>query len=155
MRAATDHPVRAAQALAPLVDARLACGDLAGAQRRRRPRSATSPTGAGIRLVTALAELATARVTAAGDEPGGAAPPAQRALVEFGRLAMPFEAAQARLELARALGGSAPALACDEARSALAVFRSLGAARAADVAAALLRGLGVRRRHRGSALPAS
>ena len=55
---------------------------------------------------------------------------------------MPLDAGEARLELARALAGEAPEVAADEARAALAAFRALGAARAADVAAALLRELG-------------
>jgi DNA-binding NarL/FixJ family response regulator len=92
--------------------------------------------------VAALADLATARVVAAGGAPGDAASAARRALTAFAGLAMPFEAAQARLVLARALSGSAPVLACDEARSALAVFRTLGAARAMDMAGEVLRGLG-------------
>lgn len=44
--------------------------------------------------------------------------------------------------LARALSDSAPALAGDEARSALAVFRALGAVRAVNIANELLRGFG-------------
>jgi ATP/maltotriose-dependent transcriptional regulator MalT len=141
VRAATDHPVRAAQLLAPLVDARLACADPRGAANAVTELRDIADA-AGIRLVTALADLATARVAAAGGQAGDAAQSAQRARVAFSRLAMPYETAQARLELARALAGSAPALACDEARSALAVFQALGASRAIDVAAELLRGLG-------------
>jgi len=140
-RAVTDHPVRAAQLLAPLVDARLACSDLDGAATAAVELRGVAD-GAGIRLVAALADLATARVAAADAQPGKAAEAARRALVAFSGLAMPFDAAQARLELARALAGSAPPLACDEARSALAAFRALGAARAMDNAAELLRRLG-------------
>lgn len=139
--AATDHPVRAAQLLAPLIDARLACTDPHGAA-AAAAELRTLADGTGIRLVTALADLATARVAAAGGQPGDAAQAARRALGAFNRLAMPFETAQARLELARARAGDAPALACDEARSALAVFRALGASCAMDVAAELLRALG-------------
>ena len=96
----------------------------------------------GIRLIAARADLAAARVaTAAGDE-GEAAECAQRALAAFGALAMPFDAALARLELARAIAGGTPEVAADEARAALGTFRELGAARAVDAAAALLRELG-------------
>jgi DNA-binding NarL/FixJ family response regulator len=141
VRAAADHPVRAAQLLVPLVEARLACADLSGAAAAAGELRGLAATS-GIRLVAALADLATARVVAAGGAPGDAASAARRALTAFAGLAMPFEAAQARLVLARALSGSAPVLACDEARSALAVFRTLGAARAMDMAGEVLRGLG-------------
>lgn len=47
-----------------------------------------------------------------------------------------------RLELARAIAGKTPEVAVDEARSALAAFRALGASRGVDAAAALLRDLG-------------
>ena len=141
LRAAADHPVRAAQLLGPLVDARLAAGDPQGAA-TAVAELRTIADGTGIRLVTALADLSAARVAAAGDQPHDAAPAARRALAEFARLLMPFETAQARLELARALAVSAPAVAMDEAGTALAVFRELGAARAMDVAHDVLRGLG-------------
>ena len=55
---------------------------------------------------------------------------------------MPFDVGEARLELARAIAPEAPELAADEARAALAAFRELGASRALDAAAALLRELG-------------
>ena len=55
---------------------------------------------------------------------------------------MPFGVGQARLDLARALAGAAPELARDEARTAHAAFRELGAVRAMDAAASLLRALG-------------
>ena len=141
VRGATDHPVRTAQLLAPLVDARLASADLPGAAIAATELRGVAVT-AGIRLVTAVADLAAARVDGAGSRSVDAAQSARRALVAFSDLAMPYETAQARLELARALAGSAPALAGDEARGALAVFRALGASQAADVTAQLLRALG-------------
>jgi DNA-binding NarL/FixJ family response regulator len=55
---------------------------------------------------------------------------------------MPYEAAQARLELARGLANESPDLAVEEARAAYATFRELGASRARDEAAAVLRELG-------------
>ena len=61
----------------------------------------------------------------------------------FSALALPLEAARAQLELARALAPDAPAAAIAEARLALRTFERLGAARDADAAADLLRGLGV------------
>jgi len=56
---------------------------------------------------------------------------------------MPHEAAEARVEVARAIAAEQRALAIDEAKAAHTTFRDLGAARAQDGAAALLRELGV------------
>ena len=56
---------------------------------------------------------------------------------------MPYEAAQVRLRLARQFADAHPQLAREEARHAMIAFERLGAARAADEAAALLRSLGV------------
>ena len=55
---------------------------------------------------------------------------------------MPLHVGEARLALARALAPSAPDVASDEARAALAAFRELGASRAMDAAGAVLRELG-------------
>ena len=55
---------------------------------------------------------------------------------------MPYDVAEARLELARALARESPELAVEEAHAAHATFRELGAARARDSAAAVLRELG-------------
>ena len=136
---AADHAVRTASLLAPLVDARLEDGDVGGAA-AAADRLAELARTTGIRVVEATAELAAARVAlVTGQDATG---PARRALRAFGRLAMPFGAAQARLELARALATDQPDLARDEARTALALFRELGAAQAMDAAARLLRSLG-------------
>ena len=141
LRATEDDAVRATQLLAPLVDARLACGDTAGADEAAR-RLAGLAGQTGIRLVGARAELAAARVAAHLGRPADAAESARSALSAFTVLAMPFDVGEARLELARALAVEAPDLARDEARTALAAFHELGAARAVDAAAALLRDLG-------------
>ena len=92
----------------------------------------------------ARAQLAAARVVLAEGAAAGADAGefARRALEAFGRLGMPFEAAEARLELARASAAELPELAREEARAAYGVFRELGAARGMDAAAAFLRGLG-------------
>jgi DNA-binding CsgD family transcriptional regulator len=95
-----------------------------------------------IRLVQARADLAAARVALAGGRADEAAEPASRALAAFSRLAMPLDTGEARLELARALAAGAPDLARDEARTAFNTFQELGASRAMDVAAAVLRELG-------------
>jgi ATP/maltotriose-dependent transcriptional regulator MalT len=139
--AAEGDAMRTSRQLAVLVDARLACGDLEGA------RSAAAELGelasvSGMRLTIAQAELTAAKVARAGGRVEDAARPASRALAAFLALAMPLDAGEARLELAHALATKAPDAAIDEARTALAVFRELGAARAMDTASALLRELG-------------
>ncbi len=138
---AADHAVRASSLLAPLVDAHLACDDVRAASAAADELARLART-TGIRVVQAQAELAAARVALADGRPGEAAAPASRALAAFRRLAMPFGAGQARLELARALAQDSPELARDEARTALAAFTELGAAQAMDAAAGLLRALG-------------
>jgi DNA-binding CsgD family transcriptional regulator len=137
----TDNPVRAAQLLAPLVDARLECGDVDGAGTAAAELSALAAS-TSISLISAFADLAAARLALAAGRPTDAAEPARRALTSFSRLAMPFGAGQARLELARSLVDDAPGLARDEARTAHTLFRDLGATRAMDSAARFLRDLG-------------
>ena len=141
LAAAEDDAMRATQLLAPLVDARLACADADGAEHAAR-RLAELARSSGIRLVAARADLAAARVALAAGRRDDAAEPASRALAAFNRLAMPLDAGEARLELARALASGAPELAREEARTAFAAFRQLGASRAMDVAAAVQRELG-------------
>jgi DNA-binding NarL/FixJ family response regulator len=67
----------------------------------------------------------------------------QAALERFAQLHLPFEAARARIELAKALAAGAPSAAQAEARIARRDFEQLGAARHVDAAGALLRRLGV------------
>lgn len=126
--------------LAPLVDARLACGEIAAAEAAAE-RLTELAAASGIAVVRARANLAAARAALARERPADAAEPARRALAEFSRLAMPLEMGEARVELARALAHDAPGLAREEARCALATFRDLGASRAMDGAAAALRDL--------------
>jgi DNA-binding NarL/FixJ family response regulator len=141
LRATEGDAIRATQLLAPLVDARLARGDVDGA-RTAADELAGLAELSGMRLVAARAELAAARVALAGGSEPEAAEAAGRALAQFSELAMPLDAGESRLELARAVARDAPEMAIDEARTALAAFRELGAARAMDAAAALLRELG-------------
>jgi ATP/maltotriose-dependent transcriptional regulator MalT len=141
LRAAEGDAMRATQLLAALVDARLACGDLPGAQEASGELAGLA-AGSGIRLITARSELGTARVARMDGRPEDAAEPARRALAEFLTLAMPLDAGEARIELAHALAVPSPDMAVDEARTALEVFRALGAAREVDSASALLRELG-------------
>lgn len=142
LQATGDHAVRAAVLLAALVEARLECGDADAAARAGEQLAELART-TGIRLVQAHADLARARVALAAGRGADAAEPGRRALQAFRRSAMPFGVGQARLCLAGALAAEAPDDARDEARRALSVFRELGATRAADAAAALLRELGV------------
>jgi DNA-binding CsgD family transcriptional regulator len=141
LSAADGEDIRAAQLLAPLVVARIACDDVAGAQAASR-RLLELAERSEIELLDAQASLAGARAALAANRPGEAAECARRALARYGGLAMPLDAAEARLELARSLGDDARDAAREEARSALGTFRELGASRAMDVAAALLRDLG-------------
>lgn len=64
------------------------------------------------------------------------------AIGTLAELGLPFEEAEARLELSRQLGSSYPRLAIEQARAALLGFEELGAARLADEAAGRLRELG-------------
>jgi pentatricopeptide repeat protein len=141
LAAVEGEAMPSAQLLAPLVDACLACDDAEGAEvAAGRLRDLAASTGIG--LVEARADLAAARVALATGRRAEAAEPARRALAGFSRLGMPFDTGEARLELARALASDAAQPAEHEARAALACFRELGASRAMDVAAAVLRELG-------------
>jgi DNA-binding NarL/FixJ family response regulator len=142
LRGCGDSAVGAGALLTPLVDARLALGDVAGA------RAAADDLGrlagaSGIRLLGARAAFARSLVALAAGEEAEALEAARRALAAFRSLLMPFDAGLARLALARAMRDDDPDSAREEARTALAVFRDLGASRAADAAAALLRQWGV------------
>ncbi len=141
LSSARDDTVASTQMLAPLVDARLACGDGEGAVAAAH-QLAELAESSGIRLVGARAQLAMARVHLAAGRTNEAAEPARHALAAFGLLAMPLDMGEARLELACALAGNQAELAREEARAAFAAFRELGASRAMDAAAAVLRDLG-------------
>ena len=62
----------------------------------------------------------------------------------FTHAEIPYRAAQTRLLLAQVLGRNDRELAGAEARAALRVFEDLGARRDADMAAALMRDLGIK-----------
>lgn len=141
LRGTENSPAAASQFLAPLVDARLALGDVAGARSAAEDLSALA-AASHIRLLAARADLAAARVALSDEGDKDAVEAARRALAAFGALAMPLDAGTARLALARALASAEPDTARDEARAALTSFRELGASRAMDAAAAVLRDLG-------------
>lgn len=133
--------LRTHQLLASLVDARLAAGDLAAAEQAADLLGAGA-SACGLGVSAARADLARARVALARGRPDDAAEPTRRALAAFLALAMPVDAAEARLELARSIAVAAPEAAADEARVARAAFDQLGAAPASASAGALLTGLG-------------
>ncbi len=141
LAAADGDASRTVALLAALVDAQLAEGsvDTATAASAQLPELARSTGGA---VDVARAELASARVDVAGARLDEAAEHARRSQSGFGQLALPYEAAEARLELARALAPASPELAVEEARAAHAAFRELGASRGRDAAASVLRTLG-------------
>jgi len=135
-----EDAVAAERLLAPLVDAHLALGDLPAA-RSAAAALARRAEESGIRLLAARADLALASVALHG-RAAEAVAPARGALTAFRALLMPLDAGMARLALARAVAPADPDTAREEARSALDAFRGLGAVRAADAAAGLLRELG-------------
>ena len=140
--AAEDDAVQTGQLFALLVDAQLARGDADSADRTARLLAELAERSANA-VAAARAQLATARVQLETGLTGDAAESARRALASFGRLTMPYEVAEARLVLARALAQASPELAAEEARAAYETFRELGASRPRDEAAAVLRDLGV------------
>jgi DNA-binding NarL/FixJ family response regulator len=95
--------------------------------------------------VTALAALARGQVCLASSS-GDPHECLRAALAGFARAQMPMELARARLAMATALVTDRPEVALAEARTALAAFEQLNAARDVDAAAALLRSLGVHTR---------
>lgn len=141
LRGTDGDLVRSVQLLAALVDARLSAGDVDGAGSAVW-ELAVLADNSGLRIARARSELASARVLLAAGNAADAAEPARRALTEFAGLAMPLDAGESRLELARAIADSQPEVADDEARTALDTFRTLGASRAVDAASAFLRTLG-------------
>ncbi|WP_134764999.1 LuxR C-terminal-related transcriptional regulator [Nocardioides sp. 1609] len=147
LRGSAGDTLRTSRLLATLVDAQLASGALAAADDAARRLGEAAADG--LRLTAALSGLASARVAHAAGRPDDAAEPARRSLAEFLVLAMPLDAASARLELARALAPSAREAAADEARVARSVFDGLGATSARDDADRLLGSLGAGRAPRG------
>jgi DNA-binding CsgD family transcriptional regulator len=138
---AGDDLLTSSRLLAPLVVAELAAGNSAAGE-AAGTRLLELATVSGRPLVRALAQLAAARIARATGRTGEAPECARQALEAFGRLGMPYDAAEARLELARASSTVAPGLAREDARAAYDAFRVLGAGAGMDAAAALLRELG-------------
>jgi DNA-binding CsgD family transcriptional regulator len=128
-----------ARLLGLLVDAQLASDDVEGARRgsdRLNGLAAREATG----YLQACAALARAKLCLRG-APADARGCLDEAVAAFTRVAMPVEAARARLLLASVLASSLPDAAAQVAATALQVFVRSGARRDADEAAALLRRL--------------
>jgi ATP/maltotriose-dependent transcriptional regulator MalT len=136
----STHPA-CAPLLELLVEVRVTRADLDGANEALLALDQLAAQSRDARAA-AYADLATGRVALAQDDDQAAAS-FQAALERFAALQLPFEAARARLELARAMAARAPAAAAAESRAALRDFERLGAARHADAAGAMLRRLGV------------
>jgi DNA-binding CsgD family transcriptional regulator len=130
--------------LSRLVEAKLAHGDLDGARDRAAQLDDLAAVP-GRERVEAAAALACGRLAAASGDPA-AAELLQEAVNRFAAVRQPLETARARLELARALAGSATGVAIDVGRRARDELDALGAVREADAAAALLRSLGAKGR---------
>jgi len=129
----------AARLLGPQVEALIALPDAAGAA-QAAARLEEVAIATELKAVRAAAALARSRVALLEGRRPRARDAARRALNLFSELGMPLDAGEARLELALAL--DPPEVAREEARTALRAFRDLGAARAMDAAAAVLRELG-------------
>jgi DNA-binding NarL/FixJ family response regulator len=133
--------VSAGPLLALLVEVELAAGrpEAAGRTADRLARLATATRRSPyLQGAAALARGRVCLATTTGDPRSCL----EEALRGFTRAGLPPEVAQTRLELARALAGTAPEVAVAEARAALADFERLQAATQADAAGALLRSLG-------------
>ena len=126
-----------------LTEAEIAQGSVDHAARRGE-RLVELGSRVGSDPVVARGERALGRALLEQDDRASGIPRLERALGAFGRLEMPLEVGRTRLLLARALAEGDRETAIAEARSALASFEQLGAARDADAAAGLLRSLGVK-----------
>lgn len=136
-----DHDV-GAPLWALLVDVQLAEGDMEGAGTSVSRLDSIAAERPSIGFVVATAALARGRLCLARHDSGAAAC-FRDALAAFARAQAPIQVAHVRLDLARALADDKPEVAAAEATAALDAYRSLGARRDADAAAALLRRLGV------------
>jgi DNA-binding NarL/FixJ family response regulator len=128
---------------ARLVEASVAAGDVPRATRASERLEHIAGV-AGRDRVVAMSLDARGQVAAATGDREAAAPLLRDAVNAFARLGLRLDAARARLRLGRALLASAPAEAADVVRGAHAELESLGAAREASQAAAILRTLGLK-----------
>jgi DNA-binding CsgD family transcriptional regulator len=138
--AAPDMAAIAGPSLALLVDVELADGDVDEARRvaNRLAQRAERQRGPYLRAAAAMARGKIAVVEEADDAPDCF----REAQSAFALARMPLHAAQAQIEMARAVAGERPEVALSEAIAALEAFERLNAPRDADAAAALVRTLG-------------
>jgi DNA-binding CsgD family transcriptional regulator len=132
--------IEAARPLGLLVEASLAAGDVAGAAAasERLHELATAAGGDHLEGLSSFARGILAE--AQGRDP---VPDLDIALDHMDRAEMPWEAARARLRIARAVAARNPEFAAREARLAMSTFERLGARTESDAAAAVLRDLGI------------
>jgi DNA-binding CsgD family transcriptional regulator len=138
-----DSCVDSAPLLELLVEVEIEQGDTAGATSRAQRLVAVGECSS-CDIILARGKRALGRALTARARSTEAATHLECAYKLFARLELPFEAAQASLLLARALGGSDREAAAAEAQAALTSFQGLGAARHADAAVAYLRTVGVK-----------
>ena len=138
-----EHRLESGALLELLGDAELADGRIAEAGELGR-QLADLGAAAGCELLRARGERLAGRASAAAGDPAGARRHFDTALVAFARLEMRHEAARTHYLLAESLREEEPDVAVAEARAALAAFEELGAGSDADLAASLLRHLGVK-----------
>ncbi len=141
LRHLQDHGSHLASALNLMVDAYLAAGDHDAAS-RAAVRLGDAAAGARSPHVDALAARARGRIGLARGDPSATAD-LEAALGVWSSLGLPFELAQTRYELARALAVTEPDAAVEHARRALTLFDGMGASTEADRVAAHLRSVGV------------
>jgi DNA-binding NarL/FixJ family response regulator len=137
-----SQQLESARLLELLGEAEITQGDRDRGADRGRALAALGET-CGCRVAAARGQRLEARAMASQDA-SRARLLFDRALVTFTELGMPYEAARTQAAIAESFRHSDPDVAQAEARNALASFDRLGAAGDADLAAALLRDLGVR-----------
>ena len=138
-----ESVVQAAPALALLVVAHIACGNLAEAREANARLEALVEVQGGEQPAAYL-DLASASVLTTLGHRHQAITRLEKAVERFSRLGLPFETARVRLDLARLLVAHRPELAGTEAKNAMRGFERIGATAYADEAASLLRSLGER-----------
>lgn len=137
-----ERSLLAAPLLARLVDAGIACGDLAQARAAAAQLQEIAAVP-GRDRVEAMSLVARGRIgTATGDQAG--IDLLRDGVNAFARLGLRLDTARARVLLGRALVSSDPSEAGDVLRGARAELESLGAIREASQAAAILRTLGLK-----------
>ena len=131
--------------LQSLTLSRLAVHDVRGAAAASKQLTRMAAES-GDQQLAARAAYAGGAVAAAGGDETEAVTRFLEARERFTEIHRPWEAAHAGLEAARSLAHQQPELAASTARLGMSTFEALGDRHGADVAAALLRSLGVRGR---------